>query len=565
MATIGQRKAKQSKTGTYTNSRGVTYTASGGRTTSGSSSSSSGGSSGGVLTGSAEQAVRSQIANIQSGINQLASSQGKSLRQTTSGSWEAVPITSDKLNAPALDIPTPSINTTPNSNIDANNLGLVPGLADYGVMLGKNNQLEVAPQPQEGQTNQQNLNAQRIKSLIGLEDYLPNAEKIARESGQRQVEEARREVQNYTGQLNTITANRDAQQLALEGQGRGQTTSFLGGEQARIAREAAIQALPIQGLLASAQGNLELAQQHFETTFKMKMEDARSRYEYKSNLIKSVFDIADKAEQRILDAQEKQADRNFSLYSSDINRFSSMIPDLIQNGDAKIAAKLAQLPKLDVTSPTFAKDYASFQQQASSILAGAKSNIVSGGGSIATGGTINQSNLDFSNPDTIRNLPVTDLTKSVMSGTIKLKDLTPTDKSAVAQELYKVGFNANQYVENKLNKLITAWEAVSDTNKGLINYYTTPFASNRFKDVAEFESARQVLTREIARLNDVGVLSDQDVASYTAALPSRKDQSIDVVRAKIAGLNTALDNTQKGKNKAKVTGTTSSGLKYEVE
>lgn len=179
---------------------------------------------------------------------------------------------------------------------------------------------------------------------------------------------------------------------------------------------------------------------------------------------------------------------------------------------------------------------------------------------------INTQNVDFSNPDTIRNLPVSYLTKAVMSGTMKLKDLTPTDKSQVATEMYQSGFNPQQYVVNKLTALATLWSNIEDSNKGLLNYYTTPFASSRFSDVAEFESARQLLTREIARLNDVGVLSDPDVESYQKAMPSRRDESIDVVNAKIKGLTSATDNTQGvSRTSGGNSGQTSSGLKYTIE
>lgn len=55
-------------------------------------------SSGSVtLSKSQEASARSQISKIQSGINDLAKSQGKSLRKTSSGGYEAVPISNDPI------------------------------------------------------------------------------------------------------------------------------------------------------------------------------------------------------------------------------------------------------------------------------------------------------------------------------------------------------------------------------------------------------------------------------------------------------------------------------------
>ncbi len=149
-------------------------------------------------------------------------------------------------------------------------------------------------------------------------------------------------------------------------------------------------------------------------------------------------------------------------------------------------------------------------------------------------------NLDLSDPDVIKDLAVSDITKAAMTGTIKLKELTPTDKAKVASEMYNVGFNPNEYIVKKLVHIGDLWNKMPESKRGIVNSLVTPFASNVDASVAEFESAKKVLTREIARLNDVGMLSDQDVADYNDAMPSRRDESFDVVNSKIKGLGAAV-------------------------
>jgi hypothetical protein len=306
---------------------------------------------------------------VSPGVYQYYSSGGKAY---TSNVAPSTTINSNSLqDTPAVTLPTQDQPTVQNSNINANNAGLVGGLTNYGVTTDNTGKFVYSPTDNTN-TNQNSLSEQKIKSLIGLQDQAPNAQQIYQDSGAAQVDQARQQVQNYTGQINTITANRDASQMALVGQGRGITESIIGGQQAQIGREAAIQALPIQALLANAQGNLELAQQHLDTTFKLKMADAQSQFQYKQDLRKSIFDILDAGEKKIADAQSKTADRNFTLYGDTLSTYQKMVPDLIQNGDALTASKLAQLPHLDVNSPTFVQDFANLQTQASSILAGAK-------------------------------------------------------------------------------------------------------------------------------------------------------------------------------------------------
>lgn len=127
----------------------------------------------------------------------------------------------------------------------------------------------------------------------------------------KEFERASKDVNRYASQINNITARAQAESLALEGQGRGITESIIGGQQAKINREAAIQALPLQALLANAQGNKELAQQQLDTVFKLRMEDAQAQYDYKSKVLGLVYDFATKAEQRKLDEVQRKEDREF--------------------------------------------------------------------------------------------------------------------------------------------------------------------------------------------------------------------------------------------------------------
>ena len=112
---------------------------------------------------------------------------------------------------------------------------------------------------------------------------------LEKESGYNQ---ARKDVNNYSSQLNTIVANRDASLLQVEGQGRGITETIIGGQQAQINKEAAIAALPVQAQLSAAQGNLELAQSHINTWGKILMDDANAAYTQKKDLLTSARDFA---------------------------------------------------------------------------------------------------------------------------------------------------------------------------------------------------------------------------------------------------------------------------------
>lgn len=126
------------------------------------------------------------------------------------------------------------------------------------------------------------------------------------------VMQQRQLVNDYSAQLNAITAKAEADKLSLIGQGRGIPEVIIGGQQAAIEREAAIRALPVAAQLAAAQGNLELAQDHLDMRFKLLSEDAENEYNYKKELYGAVYNYAKEKDKRRLELLDKQEDRAYA-------------------------------------------------------------------------------------------------------------------------------------------------------------------------------------------------------------------------------------------------------------
>lgn len=119
-------------------------------------------------------------------------------------------------------------------------------------------------------------------------------------------------VNSIAGQLNVIQEKSNAAQLALEGQGRGQTGSFVGGEQARISREAAIQSMPLQAQLAIAQDDLDSARSYYTQYYQAKMQDSQNEYNLKKENIQNLYGFLTAQEERKAAASEKVLDRQYA-------------------------------------------------------------------------------------------------------------------------------------------------------------------------------------------------------------------------------------------------------------
>ena len=153
--------------------------------------------------------------------------------------------------------------------------------------------------------------------------------KSQNESG---ILQAQQNVSDLTGQLNQITATGQANQLAVTGQGRGIPSSIIGGQQAEMARETAIQALPVSAQLAAAQGNLEMAQSNTNTLFSIYSKDAENKKDFYNSQAMAIYGDASKKEQAILDANIKQKDREYAKTVADNKTKEDMILNAFSQG-----------------------------------------------------------------------------------------------------------------------------------------------------------------------------------------------------------------------------------------
>ncbi len=248
-----------------------------------------------------------------------------------------------------ISLPTPPIGTNQNGTITGANTSLIN--PTKGVTYDGNGLVYTPPKDPGNQTD--NFKS-ILDSYLGNQPTPPSAESLYNNLPEKQAyEAAQAEVQNYTAQINAITSKSQADQLSLIGQGRGVPEAIIGGQQAQISREAAIKALPLQALLANAQGNKQLAQEHLDTVFKLRMEDATNQYQYKTKVLDAVYNFADKQEQRRLDTLQHSEDQKFTLMRDEMNNANAFALKAVEYGQASLGAKLAGL---DPKSPTYTKD-----------------------------------------------------------------------------------------------------------------------------------------------------------------------------------------------------------------
>lgn len=245
------------------------------------------------------------------------------------------------------------------STIFGNQAGLASILSPYGYNLGENGQLvQPPPQPETptlGQISTPNAGTSNgLKNLITTLGLMPKKESIYSDPEyqreQRRVEKSRRELNNYTANLNSIVTKSQAEGLALEGQGRGITESIIGGQQAQIAREAAIQALPVQAQVAAAQGNLDMAERNLDQVYRIKSEAISNEYEYKINQYNAIKDFLTKEEERRLAQLDLAETRTYNESQKNVTAQDEWAKFALANGRPDL---ISSIHALDPKSPTF--------------------------------------------------------------------------------------------------------------------------------------------------------------------------------------------------------------------
>jgi hypothetical protein len=198
-----------------------------------------------------------------------------------------------------------------------------------------------------------------LEQTLGLAKPTEGANEKAIADARRQagVEEAQREFNRYSNQINAITAKRDADMLGLEGQGRGITETIIGGQQARISREAAIMALPVQAQLAAAQGNLEQAQQLMGQLYQAKSADIQADLAYRQNLANSVMSWATSSQQIILQAKQADIAQRAQIAQSNLAYQRQLGLQALEYGQNNLITGIASI---DPNSPTFEAEVAAY-------------------------------------------------------------------------------------------------------------------------------------------------------------------------------------------------------------
>lgn len=219
--------------------------------------------------------------------------------------------------------------------------------------LSTNNPDGTPKNAQQVQTDQSNTNLAYLRSIMEPAPSSADAYRQAqRETGILQKQQL---VGDLTGKLNAIIAQGEANKLSVIGQGRGIPEAIIGGQQAQMARETAIEALPVAAQLNAAQGNLQMAEQNLNTLFKIYSDDATNKYNQKQKVNEAFFSILTGQQKAQLDKIEKAETRAYNEQQNDLQYARQLAGKAFENNQGTLGSQIAAL---NPTSKTYKADVA---------------------------------------------------------------------------------------------------------------------------------------------------------------------------------------------------------------
>jgi hypothetical protein len=269
--------------------------------------------------GSREAAAAQQARDVAT-YNTLASNpnvnfSGKKVSSRAEGGGTAQPLPTTPTTIPVTDLTKTETPVPIPKPVVAEPVYNLTDMTRDNASMGIGATTEMAPTTSQFETDM-DVALRKRQEILG---EAPSAEELfARREREMGIEQKQKTVNAYQTQLNQIVADAKARQLSVEGQGRGIPEVIIGGQQAQIAKEAAIQALPIQALLSAAQGDLTFAQNRLDTLARLEMQDAQLAYQNKKEMFSFAFDYATDQQKTRLAVAEKAADREWEREKNNI-------------------------------------------------------------------------------------------------------------------------------------------------------------------------------------------------------------------------------------------------------
>lgn len=182
-----------------------------------------------------------------------------------------------------------------------------------------------------------------LKEYMGTPERTDTAQ-IKEDSGLNDLLKKQSDIE---AEMTAISSKAETQKLALVGQGRGIPEVIIGGQQAKIDREAAIQLMPLTAKYQAVSGNVDTAKQivaDFIADERAYQSDMR---DYRKTMFNAAINYADKEQAKAIRERERKEDRQFEEEDNFRTRQQKFMEDAIDSEQPELISSLQKARNYD--------------------------------------------------------------------------------------------------------------------------------------------------------------------------------------------------------------------------
>ena len=284
---------------------------------------------------------------------------GEASRTSAPSSFSSLSSNSLSSGSSSISLPSSPNYSNPGS---INTAGLDIGLSDiYQKDPATGQYIKIPPaEKSPGQIADEAAQTQKsIQEMLGLNpipekgNYRNDPEYIAAQNLKNQRQQ---EVNDATSQLNQLISeqNQRLNNTRTTGANEGVTEGVFSQQEAAINRVYSSRALPLQAQIASAQGNLQLAQEYLDQVGSLVKEEMDNAYTYTMAKYNAIEKWLDKTEKAKSDKNKEAETRAYTTSNSNLDDKKALAIYASQNGRGDL---ILPIMNIDHTSPNFSNKY----------------------------------------------------------------------------------------------------------------------------------------------------------------------------------------------------------------
>jgi len=166
--------------------------------------------------------------------------------------------------------------------------------------------------------------------------------------------QALKEANDISNQISAINADTESKKLSLIGQGRGIPEAIIGGQQAKLDREAAIKTMPLTAQYKAAVGLVDAAKEIVNNFVADERAYQSSLQQWQNNVYQATYQYASAQQKKEIDAQNALTNRQYEVEDQFLEEKRKIMNEAIDQGKGYLLTRM-----------TNAKSYAELDSVAS--------------------------------------------------------------------------------------------------------------------------------------------------------------------------------------------------------